>query len=142
MNYTFDNERAIYIQIVDIITKEISCGTLKPGQKIPSVREYAMIMKANPNTICKALSILEDKKLIITERTNGKFVTTDLELIRNYKEKNFIEKVESFVGEMEKMGFSKEDIINKIMGYTNYKNEFKISEEDIFDNAKEIKWWV
>lgn len=139
MNYTFDNERAIYIQIVDIITKEISCGTLKPGQKIPSVREYAMIMKANPNTICKALSILEDKKLIITERTNGKFVTTDLELIRNYKEKNFIEKVESFVGEMEKMGFSKEDIINKIMGYTNYKNEFKISEEDIFDNAKEIK---
>ena len=71
----FNNDIPIYLQIVDIITNEISSGKLKPGQKIPSVREYATYFKANPNTICKALSILEDKKLIYTERTNGKFVT-------------------------------------------------------------------
>lgn len=139
MNYVFDNERAIYIQIVDIITKEISNGTLKPGQKIPSVREYAIIMKANPNTICKALSILEDKKLIITERTNGKFVTNDLNLIQNYKEKNFKEKVNCFVREIEKMGYTKEDIIEKIMGYSKYSNFIKLSEEESLDRIKEIK---
>lgn len=139
MNYVFDNERAIYIQIVDIITKEISNGTLKPGQKIPSVREYAIIMKANPNTICKALSILEDKKLIITERTNGKFVTNDLNLIQNYKEKNFKEKVNCFVREIEKMGYTKEDIIEKIMGYSKNSNFIKLSEEESLNRIKEIK---
>lgn len=137
MNYAFDNERAIYFQIVDFITKDISSGLLKPGQKIPSVREYAIIMKANPNTICKALSILEDKKLIITERTNGKFVTTDLELIKNYKEQNFIEKVNSFIREIEKMGYSKEDIVNKIMGYSN-DNTIQLSKDDGYE-MKEIK---
>ena len=63
------------MRLSDIITNEITSGKLQPGQKIPSVREYAMLFKANPNTICKALSILEDKKLIYTERTNGKFVS-------------------------------------------------------------------
>ena len=119
MNYVFDDVRAIYVQIVDIITNEIITGQLKPGQKIPSVREYAVLMKANPNTICKALVILEDKKLIVTERTNGKFVTNDIDLIENYKQKHFSEKVNNFINEMEKMGFTKEDIILKLRSNVN-----------------------
>lgn len=111
MNYIFDNERPIYLQIVDIITNEIISGVLKPGEKINSVREYALIMKANPNTVVKALSILEDKKLIITERTNGKFVTSDLEIIKKYKEKVFLEKVDQFMKEIDQMGFTKEEVI-------------------------------
>ncbi len=111
MNYTFDNERPIYLQIVDIITNEIISGVLKPGEKINSVREYALIMKANPNTIVKALAILEDKKLIITERTNGKFVTNDLEVIKKYQQTVFLDRVEAFIEEIEQMGYQKEDII-------------------------------
>ena len=111
MNYTFDNERPIYLQIVDIITNEIISGVLKPGEKINSVREYASIMKSNPNTVVKALSILEDEKLIITERTNGKFVTSDLEIIKKYKEKVFLEKVDQFMKEIDQMGFTKEEVI-------------------------------
>ena len=111
MNYTFDNERPIYLQIVDIITNEIISGVLKPGEKINSVREYALIMKANPNTVVKALALLEDKKLIITERTNGKFVTSDLEIIKKYKENIFLEKVDQFMKEIDQMGFTKEEVI-------------------------------
>lgn len=111
MDYTFDNERPIYLQIVDIITNEIISGVLKPGEKINSVREYALIMKANPNTIVKALALLEDKKLIITERTNGKFVTTNLEIIQKYKENVFLEKVDVFLKEINQMGYTKEDVI-------------------------------
>ncbi len=114
MNYIFDNERPIYIQIVDIITNEIISGILLPGQKILSVREYAAVMKANPNTVAKALTILEDEKLITTERTNGKFVTTNLELIQSYKEKNYMEKISNFVEELEKIGYTKDDIIKSI----------------------------
>ena len=115
MNYIFDNERPIYLQIVDIITNEIISGELSPGSKILSVREYAMVLKANPNTVVKALSILEDNKLIVTERTNGKFVTTDLEIIKKYKENLFFDKVSSFIKEIEGMGFTKEEVIKKLM---------------------------
>ena len=111
MNYIFDNERPIYLQIVDIITNEIISGVLKPGEKINSVREYALIMKANPNTVVKALALLEDKELIITERTNGKFVTSDLEIIKKYKENVFLEKVNQFMKEIDQMGYTKEEVI-------------------------------
>ena len=114
MNYDFNNEVPIYLQIVDIITNDIISGKLSPGQKIPSVREYAMLFKANPNTICKALSILEDKKFIYTERTNGKFVTTDSLIIKSQKEDIFSEKINEFLKELEMMGYSKEEIISKI----------------------------
>lgn len=48
---------------------------------MPSVRELALIMKVNPNTMQKALAELENEQLIYTERTNGKYVTEDEELI-------------------------------------------------------------
>ena len=110
----FNNDITIYLQIVDIITNDISSGKLKPGQKIPSVREYAMFFKANPNTICKALSILEDKKLIYTERTNGKFVSNDISVINVYKKDIFNEKINDFLKDLYDMGYTKEEIINKI----------------------------
>ena len=114
MSYNFNNEIPIYLQIVEIIINDISSGKLKPGQKLPSVREYAMYFKANPNTICKALSILEDKKLIYTERTNGKYVSNDLSLINIHKEDVFNEKIISFLNDLYNMGYTKEEIINKI----------------------------
>ncbi len=77
MNYIFDNERPIYIQLVEIIRIEIVSGKFKKGQRMPSVRELALIMKVNPNTMQKALAELENEQLIYTERTNGKYVTED-----------------------------------------------------------------
>ena len=86
MNYIFDNERPIYIQLVEIIRIEIVSGKFKKGQRMPSVRELALIMKVNPNTMQKALAELENEQLIYTERTNGKYVTEDEELIEKIKE--------------------------------------------------------
>lgn len=114
MNYTFNNDVPIYLQIVDLVTNDISSGKLVPGQKIPSVREYAIYFKVNPNTICKALSILEERKLVYTERTNGKYVSNDLSLISIYKEKIFKEKIDSFLKDLYNMGYTKENIIKKI----------------------------
>ena len=54
---------------------------------MPSVRELALIMKVNPNTMQKALAELENEQLIYTERTNGKYVTEDEELIEKIKKK-------------------------------------------------------
>lgn len=114
MQYNFNNEYPIYLQIVEIITSEITSGTLKPGEKLLSVREYAQKFRVNPNTVVKALSILEDDKLIYAERTNGKFVTNDEELIKNFKEKNIMKKLDDFLGEMNQLGYSKEEIIKML----------------------------
>ena len=81
MDYIFDNERPIYIQLVEKIRLEIVSGKLKSGERLPSVRELALISRVNPNTMQKALAELEDEGLIYTERTNGKFVTDNKELI-------------------------------------------------------------
>ena len=75
MNFIFDNDRPIYIQLVEQLKEYIVSGTFKAGEKLPSVREFAMQIKVNPNTVQKALAEIENQKLIYTERTNGKFVT-------------------------------------------------------------------
>lgn len=115
MNYNFDNERPIYLQIVEKLKEEIISGILKPNQKLPSVREYATIFKANPNTVVKALIILEQKGYIYTERTNGKFVSDNINLFKSEKEILLKEKVLSLIDDLKKLGYSKEEVIKKIM---------------------------
>lgn len=109
MNFIFDNERPIYVQLVEQLQVSIVSGKLKPGDRLPSVREFALQSKVNPNTMQKALSELEDLGLIYTERTNGKFVTEDVELIREYKEKCAKEKAQKFFADMRELGFGRED---------------------------------
>ena len=104
MNYIFDNERPIYIQLVEIIRIEIVSGKFKKGQKLPSVRELALIMKVNPNTMQKALAELENEQLIYTERTNGKYVTEDEELIERVKRKLAKEIVNNYLNSMKNIG--------------------------------------
>ena len=55
MNYSFDNERPIYVQLVEKIRLDIISGKLKSSERIPSVRELALESRVNPNTMQKAL---------------------------------------------------------------------------------------
>ena len=108
MKYVFDNERPIYIQLVEMIRTDIVSGKFKKGQKLPSVRELALMMKVNPNTMQKALVELEDEKLIYTERTNGKYVTEDEKLIENIKKQLAQEEVNNYLTSMKNIGISYE----------------------------------
>ena len=87
MNFQFDNNIPIYIQLVEQLKIYIISGKLKSGDRLPSVRELALQSKVNPNTMQKALLELEEQKLIYTERTNGKYVTKDQQLIDKIKNK-------------------------------------------------------
>ena len=104
MDYIFDNERPIYVQLVEMIRIDIVSGKFIKGQKIPSVRELALIMKVNPNTMQKALTELENEKLIYTERTNGKYVTDDENLIEHAKKQLAQEKVDNYLNSMKNIG--------------------------------------
>ena len=81
MDFTFDNNIPIYIQVLEYLKIYLISGGFKCGDKLPSVREFAITFKVNPNTMQKALAELESMNLIYTERTNGKYVTNDSKLI-------------------------------------------------------------
>ena len=111
MDYFFDNERPIYLQLVEKVKHEIISGKLKPGERIPSVRELALTTRVNPNTMQKALSELEDEGLVYTERTNGKFVTENKELIEKLKNELAKEKVNNYLKDMNNIGISYEEAL-------------------------------
>ena len=111
MDFTFDNNIPIYIQLLEYMKIYLISGVFKSGEKLPSVREFANTFKVNPNTMQKALAELENMNLIYTERTNGKYVTNDTELIEKLKDEYAITLVNSFLQGMKKIGLGKADSI-------------------------------
>lgn len=116
MNLIFDNDRPIYVQLVEQLQIYIVSGKISPGDRLPSVRDLALDLKVNPNTMQKALSELEDLKLIYTERTNGKYVTTDKRKIELYRQKLAKDKTNKYLSDMTSLGLDKKNIINIING--------------------------
>lgn len=114
MEFNFDNDLPIYIQLVNLLKLYIISGKIQLGEKLPSVRELASLAKVNPNTIQKALLELENDKLIYTERTNGKYVTKDKKLIENLKKELSETLTAKYIEDMNNLNIYKEDIINYI----------------------------
>ena len=85
-----DNPKAIYEQIYDEIIRLIFSKSLKPDEKLPSVRELASMIRINPNTIQKAYKNLEEDNYIYSVKGVGNFVKNADELrdlhIRNVKD--------------------------------------------------------
>ena len=110
ISYVFDNDKPIYLQLEEIIKKEIFKGELLPSSKIPSVRDFALKYQVNPNTMQKALQGLEEEGFIYTVRTSGKYVTEDREFI--LKEKRLVAKTlyQDFINNLKSLGYSDTDI--------------------------------
>ena len=111
MGYIFDNERPIYLQLVEKLRIEIISGKLKSGERLPSVRELALTARVNPNTMQKALVELEGEGLVYTERTNGKFVTENKKLIEKIKKELAKEKVNNYLNDMKNIGITYEEAV-------------------------------
>ena len=116
MEYTFDNNIPIYIQLLEYLKIYLISGTFKCGEKLPSVRDFAVTFKVNPNTMQKALVELENMKLIYTERTNGKFVTKDEKLIEKLKDEYAMTLAKSYFQGMKRIGLGKADSIKYLEG--------------------------
>ena len=71
----FSNDKAIYIQMADRLCDEIIAGTYKDDDRIPSVREYAVMLQVNTNTAVKAFDQLARDGIIYNKRGLGYFVT-------------------------------------------------------------------
>lgn len=72
---TFSNDKAIYLQMADRLCDEILAGNYKDDDRIPSVREYAVMLEVNTNTAVKAYEELARANIIYNKRGLGYFVT-------------------------------------------------------------------
>ncbi len=77
INIDYNSSKAIYEQIYDEILKLILSNVLKPDDKLPSVRELALLTKINPNTIQKAYKSLENDNYISTVKGIGNYVKSN-----------------------------------------------------------------
>lgn len=110
----FQSTQPIYLQIMEMIKKEIVSEKLLPQAQLPTVRDLALQYQVNPNTVQRALSELERLSLVKSDRTVGRFVSDDLDLIQNLRQQMIMEKVETFVDEIEQLKVSQEESINYI----------------------------
>ena len=117
MNFKFDNNIPIYIQLVEQLKIYIISGKILPGDRLPSVRDLALDSKVNPNTMQKALTELEEQKLIYTERTNGKYITEDKELIEKIRKEYADELTKKYLSNMESIGINKQQSIKYLKEY-------------------------
>ena len=114
MAIDFSADKPIYQQLIDRITGEIIRGHVKPGDKLPSVREYAVEVGVNANTMQRVYRELETMGITETKRGQGTFVTEDrirLEQLRDEVKKDL---VQSFLTNIESLGFTKKEIIEHI----------------------------
>ena len=110
MPWNLDSSRPIYLQIIERVQMDIITGRYQPGDKLPSVRDLAQEAAVNPNTMQKALSELERSGLIYSQRTSGRFITEDKELIHQMKKELAAAEVSAFVAHMKKLGITPEEI--------------------------------
>lgn len=111
MEWEFNDDLPIYQQIMDIIKQQIAVGELKPGQKMPPVRELALQAGVNPNTMQKALSELEREGLLYSQRTAGRFVAEQEDIKRGVQEKLMEKYVVEFLEKMKGLGYTTEQTI-------------------------------
>ncbi|MCL2422113.1 MAG: GntR family transcriptional regulator [Defluviitaleaceae bacterium] len=110
MKGDFDNNSPIYRQIIDQILLSIAKGELPSGGKVAPVRELAAAYRVNPNTMQKSLAKLEEMGYLYSERTSGRYVTKQQDLIERLQASLPAQITEKYVAEMLECGMALEDI--------------------------------
>ena len=87
MNWKFAGDRPVYQQIMAAIRGSILKEELSPGSKVPSVRDLAAEAQVNPNTMQRALTVLEREGLLVSGGTSGRTVTTNADILSAAKER-------------------------------------------------------
>jgi DNA-binding transcriptional regulator YhcF (GntR family) len=110
----FNKETPIYIQIKDVVYNAILSGEYSDGQRIPSIRDMAVSLEVNPNTVTRTYSILQEEGVIENQRGLGYFAVADAKnVVLNQMKNEFITvEVPVFFSKMEKLGIPMETILS------------------------------
>ena len=108
----FTNDNAIYIQMADRLCDEILAGKYKDDDRIPSVREYAVMLEVNANTVVKAYDELSRADIIYNKRGLGYFVTPGAkkQIMKERKQEFMKERLPELFRQMQLLGITLEDV--------------------------------
>ena len=114
MAWKFDAGVPISVQIRDRLRKDILSGVYGRGEPFPTTRQLAAEAGVNPNTMQKALTLLEDEGLLVTLGTAGRTVTSDKEAIIAARERAAEKMVKKIINEARLLGISEEELATMI----------------------------
>lgn len=120
----FKENRPIYLQIADYMFEEIVSGAWESDGRVPSIRELAVEMEVNPNTVVRTFSHLQDLGIIYNKRGIGYFVAPDgpRKVLRERKTGFFHEELPRLFHTMETLGITMEEVEG---AYNLYSKEYK-----------------
>ena len=109
---TFTNDKAIYIQMADRLCDEILAEKYNDDDRIPSVREYAVMLEVNANTVVKAYDELSRANIIYNKRGLGYFVTPGAkkQILKERKQEFMKERLPELFRQMQLLGITLEDV--------------------------------
>ena len=112
---TFNNDKAIYIQMADRLCDDILAGTYSDDDRVPSVREYAVSLEVNTNTAVKAYDQLARDGIIYNRRGLGYFVTPGArDSIMQARRKAFLDTtLPNLFRDMRLLGIGIDDIVKE-----------------------------
>ncbi len=113
----FDPNMPIYVQVMQSVKKRVAAGKLKGGAKLPWVRDLADQTKVNPNTVQRAYQELEREGITETKRGMGTFITENPAVLGGIRKELSRGVLEEFVREMTDLGFSRDELIEKVVLY-------------------------
>lgn len=119
MGWKFEENTPIYLQIVDKVISRILSGYYKPGDRLPSIRDLSVEAAVNPNTVQKALSVLEDMELVVSNRTSGKTITENEDIIETQKRMLFKKMTDEYLQNCTAIGIEFAEIIKYLSEYNN-----------------------
>lgn len=114
MPWELKNDRPIYTQLLEQIEQKIVTGEYSLGSRLPSVRDLAAEASVNPNTMQRAMTELENRGLIITNRTSGRSVTENMAVINQIRESRAIQYTREYVDRMTELKYGKKEMIHLI----------------------------
>ena len=114
MEWNFRSDQPSYSQLTQRLTEAIVSGIYAPGEKLPSVRDLALEAGVNPNTVQRALADLERDGLVYSQRTAGRFVTENKNMIVNARLRLADERVAAFLRSMKTLGCDREEVLSLI----------------------------
>jgi DNA-binding transcriptional regulator YhcF (GntR family) len=126
MSWYIENDRPVYVQLVEHIKQSIMLGEYQSGERLPSVRELAQTAGVNPNTMQKAFAELEREGLVYSNRTAGRFITDDENLLNRAGKEQAMQQVAQFYEKMVRMGFHLNQMTAMLAEYENNQKERKI----------------
>ncbi|NLW88978.1 MAG: GntR family transcriptional regulator [Clostridiaceae bacterium] len=117
MTDPFDDKSPIYLQLVIIFKEKIANGTWPVGGRVDTVRDLAVQFRVNPNTVQRALAELEREKLVFSERTSGRFITSDEDTVRGVRDHLANLCIREYADRMSRLGYGSDVILKMTEEY-------------------------